>query len=481
MLSTVATGRRRGRRRAGRRATGRGRGAGAPPAVHRAHVRADLGGHAAAAARRPARLRADEERPALAVLVEDDEAARVLAEAVAPYRPGVPVGYFPCRGVEWGSGLEPAPHVAGERARALDVLARGGIVAVSAPAMAERLEPRERRPASVVVRRGDELERDDLVARLVAAGYERVPGTVEERGQLSARGDVVDVFPSTGREPLRFELFGDEIERVSVFSVAHAALAARPRRGARCTPPREAPDAGTGTLYHDDDGAPHVPEGLGRWPRSCRRRRVVAWQPAMVAAARSASAWARRTAVAAAQPRLPARGGRARHGRARARARRAAAGPAGHVRGPARRRSPRAAWRRPRTSCAAWSPRGCGCSSPSRTAARRSARSRTCAASKAALLEPGDALPASPACTSSSRGCAAAWSCAGPGGRGAAVGRRSSAGRGRQARRRSVGRAIATRSPTCAPATTSCTRTTASARFAGFDTKTVAGVTRDYL
>ena len=37
------------------------------------------------------------------------------------------------------------------------------------------------------------------------------------------------------------------------------------------------------------------------------------------------------------------------------------------------------------------------------------------------------------------------------------------------------------RSPTCAPATSSSTRTTAIARFAGFETKTVAGVTRDYL
>ena len=36
-------------------------------------------------------------------------------------------------------------------------------------------------------------------------------------------------------------------------------------------------------------------------------------------------------------------------------------------------------------------------------------------------------------------------------------------------------------SPTCAPATPSCTRTTASRKFTGFETKTVGGVTRDYL
>ena len=50
-----------------------------------------------------------------------------------------------------------------------------------------------------------------------SAGYERVD-RVEERGQFAVRGGIVDVFPSTGREPLRVELFGDEIEQVRAFS-----------------------------------------------------------------------------------------------------------------------------------------------------------------------------------------------------------------------------------------------------------------------
>ena len=50
-----------------------------------------------------------------------------------------------------------------------------------------------------------------------APGYERVD-RVEERGQFAVRGGIVDVFPSTGREPLRIELFGDEIEQVRAFS-----------------------------------------------------------------------------------------------------------------------------------------------------------------------------------------------------------------------------------------------------------------------
>ena len=63
---------------------------------------------------------------------------------------------FPSRGVHWGSGLEPPPHLVGERARALDVLARGGLVCSSALALAEPLPPPAARPAPIRVARGEE-------------------------------------------------------------------------------------------------------------------------------------------------------------------------------------------------------------------------------------------------------------------------------------------------------------------------------------
>ncbi len=163
-------------------------------------------------------LRAGSERPALTLVVEDDDAARDLAERIRAFRPDAPVAYLPHRGAVYGSGLEPPPHLVGERARALAALAEGGICVVSADAIVERLPPRDRRPGQVRIERGDLVDRDDLITDLVAAGYERVAGTVEDRGQVSARGDVVDIFPTTGREPIRIELFGDEIERLSVFS-----------------------------------------------------------------------------------------------------------------------------------------------------------------------------------------------------------------------------------------------------------------------
>src|SRR3954466_12437399 len=61
----------------------------------------------------------------LVVLLPEDADARDLAEAAGWFvRPGR-VALLPSRGVRWGSGLEPPPHLVGERARALDVLAAG--------------------------------------------------------------------------------------------------------------------------------------------------------------------------------------------------------------------------------------------------------------------------------------------------------------------------------------------------------------------
>jgi transcription-repair coupling factor (superfamily II helicase) len=149
----------------------------------------------------------------VAVLPEDAD-ARDAAEAVAWFLGPEQVGLLPSRGVRWGSGLEPAPHLVGERARALDVLAAGGLVAASAAALAEGMPPPDERPSAI--RLPDDAE-EDLTERLALAGYERVE-RAEERGQFAVRGGIVDVFPTTGREPLRIELFGDEIESMRAYS-----------------------------------------------------------------------------------------------------------------------------------------------------------------------------------------------------------------------------------------------------------------------
>ncbi|MGH2934035.1 MAG: CarD family transcriptional regulator, partial [Gaiellaceae bacterium] len=153
----------------------------------------------------------------LVCLLPEDADARDAAEAAAWFLGDEAVGYLPSRGVSWESGLEPPPHLVGERARALAVLAQGGLVCVSARALAEPLPPPEARPDAIALRPGATIEVEELSESLALAGYARVD-RVDDRGQFAVRGGIVDVFPTTGGEPLRVEFFGDDIESVRAFS-----------------------------------------------------------------------------------------------------------------------------------------------------------------------------------------------------------------------------------------------------------------------
>ncbi len=73
---------------------------------------------------------------------------------------------------------------------------------------------------------GDEVDRDDLATRLIGWGFHRVP-VVEDRGEVAIRGDIIDVFASGYAQPIRIELFGDTIERMSSFDVVSQRLAGR--------------------------------------------------------------------------------------------------------------------------------------------------------------------------------------------------------------------------------------------------------------
>ena len=86
-------------------------------------------------------------------------------------------------------------------------------------AVLQRLGPWRTAARPVVVARGDRVVVDDLVAELVALGYRR-ESIVEHRGELAVRGGIVDVFPSTADEPVRIDLWGDEVDRLTRFDVA---------------------------------------------------------------------------------------------------------------------------------------------------------------------------------------------------------------------------------------------------------------------
>ncbi|HDS05448.1 MAG TPA: hypothetical protein ENN95_00235, partial [Deltaproteobacteria bacterium] len=62
----------------------------------------------------------------------------------------------------------------------------------------------------------DTLDRDELTVHLDAMGYKRV-SLVEEAGEFSVRGNIIDIFPPLEKNPLRVELSADEIESIRAF------------------------------------------------------------------------------------------------------------------------------------------------------------------------------------------------------------------------------------------------------------------------
>ena len=205
------------------------------------------GGHAfVSSALRPyllaamAELDEDRRRRPLLIVVGDDRAARDLAGDLRAWLAPRRVRYYPSRGVAYESHLAPPPHLVGLRVAALDALlaagagARAGtgaraqapeagpaeegpVVVVSAVALSEKVPDPELRPRSFTLRVGELLDLDECAAQLVGAGYEHVD-QVEERGQFAMRGGLLDIFPATEERAVRVDMFDVEIESLRWFS-----------------------------------------------------------------------------------------------------------------------------------------------------------------------------------------------------------------------------------------------------------------------
>jgi transcription-repair coupling factor (superfamily II helicase) len=66
---------------------------------------------------------------------------------------------------------------------------------------------------------GDMLDRDHLSRHLAKGGYTKRT-LVETKGEFSARGNIIDVYPPNAAHPFRIELMGDEVESIRPFDPA---------------------------------------------------------------------------------------------------------------------------------------------------------------------------------------------------------------------------------------------------------------------
>ncbi len=169
-----------------------------------------------------AALVADEGRPVL-VLTGRPARAEVLAEELAAWLgPSSDVFLFPERDALPYERLAPARETVRDRLNAIVALAeeRPCVIVASALALAQRtLSPDNLIRSVLDLRPGQRLEMKALLRNLARLGYTMEP-LVQEAGEASRRGGIVDVFPPTEQEPLRIEFFGDEIESIRTFGAS---------------------------------------------------------------------------------------------------------------------------------------------------------------------------------------------------------------------------------------------------------------------
>ncbi len=153
----------------------------------------------------------------------DDVGMNRIAEAVGFLVPEIPILKFPAWDCLPYDRVPPRAELVAERMATLGELAaetaNSGpyLVLTTVSAILQRVPPRARiRDTRIYLRPGDSVDFSDIVGFLNANGYQRTE-TVREPGEFASRGDIIDLFPPGFPEPVRIDLFGDEIEGLRHF------------------------------------------------------------------------------------------------------------------------------------------------------------------------------------------------------------------------------------------------------------------------
>jgi len=132
--------------------------------------------------------------------------------------------FFPEKEITLGENMLRDPEIAAERLSLLQGLSgekarNARLVVLTKSSLDEQVpSPAGLRSEAVQFKRSARLDREALITRLTEAGYEPVP-QVAMRGQFAIRGGILDIYAWNHTQPVRIELFGDEIESIRQFDL----------------------------------------------------------------------------------------------------------------------------------------------------------------------------------------------------------------------------------------------------------------------
>ena len=130
---------------------------------------------------------------------------------------------FPSYDVSPLTGLSPPKELVSQRIEALYALStvHNAVVVTSLDALMSRLLPKKVLLDSVdYISINEEIDRDDLIKKLVTFGYLRT-SLVEERGDFAVRGGVIDLYPPLYDSAVRIEFWGNTVESIRLFNAVN--------------------------------------------------------------------------------------------------------------------------------------------------------------------------------------------------------------------------------------------------------------------
>ncbi|MCR4443046.1 MAG: transcription-repair coupling factor [Peptococcaceae bacterium] len=161
----------------------------------------------------------NQQKPAL-YIVENTQRGKEVFDDLSNLLAGITVHFFPALDLLPFEVIARSRETQRKRLEVLQGLVGGqkSVVVATLEAVSKVLvSPDVFASSTLTLSVGQKVKVDELLKRLLDIGYQRAD-LVEDKGQVSLRGGILDLFPATAENPYRFEFFDDEIESIRVFS-----------------------------------------------------------------------------------------------------------------------------------------------------------------------------------------------------------------------------------------------------------------------
>ncbi len=171
-----------------------------------------------------ARLYQRMKKPFVIILSDAEEAEKFLRDLhFFLHSETIPLMVFPHYNLQPFRALSYHNETAAKRINILYRMTQAAsppVIITTVAALMQKLIPRrELLNFAELVMKNEELDRDNLIGKIISGGYSRT-SIVEEPGDFSIRGGIFDIFSPMYQDPLRMELFGDTVDSIRFFSAA---------------------------------------------------------------------------------------------------------------------------------------------------------------------------------------------------------------------------------------------------------------------